>query len=246
MKLTIASVDDICDDRDRLENNIRTFCKETNIPDVTVTSYSNANAMLADFERGAFQIAFLDICMESMNGIELARQLREKDSALLIVFLTTSREYAFDAFPIHPFDYLIKPYTYETLCGVMKEAIRTLAEPEPEITVKVPHGEYQIPLAAISSVTSDKHAVYFYTVQHQCIRSIMTFAQVTEILTKEPRFLLCNRGILVNMDHTLSLEEHVIRMNDGKVYPLRTRGRTELCKKFSQYQFSRIKRRDCS
>ena len=61
------------------------------------------------YEPGHSDLVFLDICMGDVNGIELARHLRAVDEKVLIVFLTTSSEYAFDAFPIHPFDYLMKP-----------------------------------------------------------------------------------------------------------------------------------------
>lgn len=243
MKLTIAIVDDLDSDREALKRDILTFCGEKDLADVSIEGYGSANEMLADFERGAFDVAFLDICMETVSGIELAKRLRARDTALLIVFLTTSKEYAFDAFPIHPFDYLIKPCRYDRLCGVMEEVLRMLASPEPEITVKVPYGEYSIVIDTIVSILSDKHVVYLHTADGRCIRSIMTFAQMTELLRDEPRFLLCNRGILVNMDHAIALEGNVIRMNNGAVYPLRLRNQAELHAAFSQYQISRMKRR---
>lgn len=243
MKLTIAIVDDLAGDREALKQDILTFCQERNLSDATVEGYAGADEMLADFARGVFEVAFLDICMEPVSGIELAGRLRALDTALLIVFLTTSREYAFDAFPVHSFDYLLKPGGYDRLCGVMEEVLRTLSSPEPEITVKVPHGEMQIPLAKIISVRSDKHAVYLHTDGGRIIRSIMTFAQMTELLANTPCFLLCNRGILINMDHALAIEGNVIRMDNGAVYPLRVRNQADLYTHFSQYQISRMKRR---
>lgn len=48
--------------------------------------------------------------MEGTNGIETARILRRTDPDLLLVFVTSSPEYVWDAFPVHPFDYLLKPY----------------------------------------------------------------------------------------------------------------------------------------
>ena len=53
--------------------------------------------------------------MEGTNGIETAQRLRAADPDLLIVFVTSSPEYVWDAFPVHPFDYLLKPYQPEEL-----------------------------------------------------------------------------------------------------------------------------------
>ena len=65
--------------------------------------------------REGYQVVFLDICMEGTNGIETAQRLRAADPDLLIVFVTSSPEYVWDAFPVHPFDYLLKPYKEESL-----------------------------------------------------------------------------------------------------------------------------------
>ena len=51
--------------------------------------------------------------MAGTNGIETARRLRQADPEVLIVFVTSSPEYVWDAFPVHPFDYLLKPYQKE-------------------------------------------------------------------------------------------------------------------------------------
>ena len=243
MKMTIAIVDDLESDRETMRREILTFCRERKQHDVTVKSYAGADEILADFACGVFDVVFLDIRMEGVNGIELAGRLRAVDAALLIIFLTTSKEYAFEAFPVHPFDYLIKPCSYDRLCGVMEEVLRTRSAPEPEITVKVPYGEIQIPLAGIVSVQSDGHAVNFHTDDGQSTRGIMTFAQMVSLLENEPRFLLCNRGILINMDHAVAIEGSVVRMDNGIVYPLRVRNQAELHTQFAQYQISRMKRR---
>ena len=75
--------------------------------------------------REGYQVVFLDICMEGTNGIEAAQRLRAADPDLLIVFVTSSPEYVWDAFPVHPFDYLLKPYKeekFEQLAGELRRA----------------------------------------------------------------------------------------------------------------------------
>lgn len=81
------------------------------------------------------------------NGIETARQLREKDPRLLIVFVTSSPEYVWDAFPVHPFDYLLKPYKEEKIALLTAELRRVLCRQEPELDVRIARQTMQIPLS---------------------------------------------------------------------------------------------------
>ena len=243
MNWSIAIADDLENDRLRLERDIRKWFYDRK-EDVSVLCCPDGESLLGQASRGTFHLVFLDIQMgpDKMDGIELARRLRETDSQMLVVFLTTSREYAFDAFPIHPFDYLIKPYDEKTLDRVLSEAMRVLTDKEPEINVRIARADYRIPMGRIISALSQGHTVEIRTTGGDLLKSSMTFAEIEAQLTADPRFLTCNRGILVNMDHVLSLTEDTMQMSDGKMYPMRTRGRAELIAAFSQYQISRMKR----
>ena len=241
MKWTIAITDDLEMDRSRLEKDVSKWFAKQGL-EAEVFCYESGPAMLADFAPDKFQLAFLDIRMDDMTGIQLADQLRSLDASLLICFLTTSREYAFDAFPLHPFDYLIKPYKEEQLNHVLAEALRALSGTEPEISVRVSRGEYQVPYSHIVSVVSQGHAVTFKLSNGPELRSSMNFSEVERLLTADERFLLCNRGILINMDHVSSMSDDLFTMTDGSVYGMRTKGRGDLIKQFSQYQILRMRR----
>ena len=66
--------------------------------------------------------------MEGTNGIETARILRRTDPDLLLVFVTSSPEYVWDAFPVHPFDYLLKPYREEKLFQLADELLAQMPQ----------------------------------------------------------------------------------------------------------------------
>lgn len=56
-----------------------------------------------------YSVIFLDIDMPGLNGIDLARQLRDKPDPPAVIFTTAHEEYAFDAFAVSAVDYLLKP-----------------------------------------------------------------------------------------------------------------------------------------
>ncbi len=239
MHLNVAIVDDLREDRAMLAIMVQRWFDLQKEHSVDLSFYERAEDLLeAGIEP---QLVFLDICMEGMNGLELARRLRSYDEKLLIVFLSTSREFAFEAFPIHPFDYLVKPCSSEALDRVLREALRVLDTKEPGIDVRVPRAVHHVALRRIVAAVSQGHNVEIRLLGGDLLRSNMTFSEVEALLKPDPRFLLCSRGVIANMDLALSLSGDKLSMQDGSVFYLRSRGRAELTARFNQYQLSRLK-----
>ena len=106
----------------------------------------NSNCRISVFSSGKqllkastqFDIFFLDIDLKDMNGIDMARQLRQESEAV-IVFVTALKEYIFDAFDIQAFQYLLKPIDEQRFFSVLDKALvecRTLKQAEP-LVIKV-------------------------------------------------------------------------------------------------------------
>ena len=242
MDLRIGIIDDLEQDSSRLSQDIRFFFSHQLEQNTVVNTFSSGEEFLRKFHAEGYDLLFLDIYMSGMNGIELAHKIRLKDPVLLIVFLTTSKDHAFEAFPVHAFDYLIKPYSRERVLSVLKEALRVLSVRDKRIEVRVAHDTYEIPLRKIVSVTAEGHTVHITLMGQNPVRSIMTFAEIEKMLTPDPRFLVCNRGVLINMDLVHSFCEDRFLMEDGSCHPLRVRNRAALVKAFTQYSLSRIER----
>lgn len=178
--------------------------------------------------------------MEGTNGIGTAQQLRQKDPNLLIIFVTSSPEYVWDAFPVHPFDYLLKPYEEEKFHRLAGELRRVLCRQEPELNVKIARKTVQLPFSRIHYALSQNHVVQVVTDDGEC-RAVDNFAQVEQQLLEQENFLVCNRGVIVNMDKVLRFDDDCIEMLDGKHLPVRQKDRNELLAKFTQYQFRHMR-----
>ena len=207
LELNLAIVDDTLSDVFRLKSFVASWFAASEYKLTGITTFTSGEEMLKVFEPKMFQIVFMDIIMNEINGVETARILRDHDTELLIVFTTTSREYAFDAFHIHPFDYVLKPYSKKDVDKVLDEALRFLTANDPAVTIKSGHSEYTIPLRLISSVVSNNHNVDIILTDGKCISSTMTFRQAEKLFADDSRFLLCNRGIIVNMSQISSQED---------------------------------------
>ncbi len=80
-------------------------------PGSEVTACKNASEVLALPDIASYDVAFVDIDMPGMNGIDLARELKRIKPRINIVFATGFGEYMADAFAMHSSGYLMKPVT---------------------------------------------------------------------------------------------------------------------------------------
>lgn len=90
-----------------------------------VAAFSSPEEVLYSIDKLKADVAFLDIEMPRMNGIELARKLMEKQHKLQIVFTTAYSKYAVDAFGVEAMDYLLKPVNYQDIMRVIKRLNKT-------------------------------------------------------------------------------------------------------------------------
>lgn len=237
-ELQLAIIEDRDPDAVRLEQLLKREFGETIIH---CERYKSGDDFLRVFRAGTLQAAFLDICMEGTNGIDTARQLRQTDPQLLIVFVTSSPEYVWDAFPVHPFDYLLKPYQEKKLCHVVDELKRVLFRQEPELDVRISRQLVQVPLHKIHYALSQNHFVRVVTDDGEC-RAVANFSQVEQQLLTQENFLVCNRGVILNMDKVLRFDGDCIEMLDGICLPVRQKDKTSLFAQFTQYQFRHMRR----
>lgn len=240
MQLRVAIVDDLPMDAERLEKELSELAKGRF--QLVCQRFSSGEDFTARFSSGAYDLIFMDIRMDGMNGIEAATFVRRSDPRCLIVFLTTSEDYAWQAFPVHAFDYLLKPCEPARLEGVLSEALRLMDTQETEIEVRVARKTLRLPLNRIFYAEARNHFVIIATVEGE-YRSNATFREVQRTLLQDARFLLCNRGVIINMETVLQFNDDCIIMANGERFSVRQKSKTQLFNTFTQYQFRHMKKR---
>lgn len=88
----------------RLEN----ACKGV-LPDSEYMSFTNPLKAVEEAKTTKFDLAFLDIEMPGLNGIQLAKKLKSKNPLIKIIFVTAYENYALDAYKLHASGYVTKP-----------------------------------------------------------------------------------------------------------------------------------------
>lgn len=116
-----------------LENLIE--CVEKCKPDAEIVGFQYAEDVLDYLETNTCDCAFLDIEMSGMNGVNLAKILKEKNRNINIIFSTGFSEYRGDAFDMHASGYILKPITVEKVKKEL-ENLRYPIKDESRITIK--------------------------------------------------------------------------------------------------------------
>lgn len=121
------------------------------------------------------------------------------------------------------------------------ETARQLRAADPELEVRIARQTVHLPLKKIHYAMAQNHFVKVVTDDGEC-RAAANFAQVQEQLMTQPDFLVCNRGIIINMSKVLRFDGECIEMLDGARLPVRQKDKKSLLAQFTQYQFRNMQR----
>ena len=109
------------DDEKLQHTNFRLTVKGLDRVD-SVETFDNGEAALMWAEKHHTDVAFLDIELPVMNGIELAKRLKQIDENIRIIFVTAYEQYALQAFDVGAIGYVLKPYSRQDIAGQLKKA----------------------------------------------------------------------------------------------------------------------------
>lgn len=235
--MKLAIVDDNEIEQEILSQTLHTYESEKTIS-LEISAYSDGDSFWNAYHPGDFDLIFMDIYLKDQNGIDIVRNIRQIDSKVLIVFLTTSAEHIFEAAPFHFFDYILKPFEYTQVFHVLDEALQIVPEVEAELSFEYRSFKVRFPLSKLQYIYSNNHEVIIQTTNgSQSFR--LPFYAVTDKL-HDARFLQCNRGIMLNMDYIKTMESDYFEMNDSKCFPIKTKGRKQIREQYIKYQFMKL------
>lgn len=209
---SIAVCDDEMLDCCMLEGAVKKILKELEVP-FFIHQFYNGTELLQAVEN--FDIIFLDILMHGLNGMKTAQLLREKAYDKILVFISASREYVFDAYDVEAFSYLVKPVAEDKLKRVLERAVGKLAHDSTEFII-IPKDRQQKKLFLKD--------IYYFEVQGRVVyvHSVDgTFAYYERIGALEKAlqgkgFFRCHKSFLVNLRHVDTYNREEILLENGE------------------------------
>ena len=239
--IRVLIVDDEAPAREKLERWV------AEQPDMEVAgSAEDGLAAAQRIESLRPDVAFLDIQMAGLSGLEVAAQL-EASSAPLIVFVTAFDEHAVKAFELNAVDYLLKPYDKERLLRTLKRVRERVGGGGPRTAavataraqtasgerLLVPDGErlQLIDSSSVEWLEADDNYVHVHTRAH----SYLLRRTLQDLLTQlgERYFVRIHKSAAVNLSAILSLTplfkgDYEVELRNGRSVRLSRRYRDAL------------------
>lgn len=207
--LDIAVVDD--------EKVIREYiCEliEKQRPESRTEAYATGEELLASGR--LFDIVFLDIQMDGINGIETARVLQKRQEETVLIFITGLKEYVFDAFDLYAFQYLLKPLDENKFSEVLDRAVKEAGRKKGKRGLFIKARNLTLDVADILYIESRGKKVEIHTARE----SIEIYGTMEELEGQlGTGFYRCHRAYIVNMAHITEYGSDSIQLTNGnRVY----------------------------
>lgn len=213
----------VCDDdktfRDYITKRIDGYFHERQISR-EIQAFSSGEELLESEVAGILDVAFLDISMEGMNGIEAARLLREKSRDVCIILVTGYMNYVLEGYKVMALRYLVKEQFDASFEECMEAVMRQFHLHADQIHLTFAHGEVYLTPDEISLVESRGHKLLFYDPKGGLLGQMMEKLDHAETVLGDYEFLRIHKSYLVNMKYITGINHYRLYLDNGMELPV--------------------------
>lgn len=212
--MNIAICDDQLEIAEQFYKIVKNYCAKYDLNINSIQLFQDGKALLEDYNDGKrFHVIFLDIEMPSMSGMEVAKIIRQMDSEVLLIFVTSYPNYMAASFKVEAFDFLQKPVTVEEVEEVLFRCTEKYEQKNTSIIVKTAMGISTVYLKDIVYINSELHYIDFKLVQGEAIRTKMKMNQIETELQPYPQFVRCHQSYMVNLEYVKEVQRQQVLLN---------------------------------
>lgn len=233
-----AIIDDRSYDRTTLYHELDSVLRERGYIVEAIDLFSGGEEFLADFRRGKYDLIFLDIYMEGINGIQTAAEIRRQDKSVRLIFATTSNDFAAESYSLRADYYLLKPYVHEDIVKAMK--LIDLASYEKQRIIRLPDHTTCL-LHDIIFSEYFNHKIGLHLKGHKVMKVRASQAGMESLLCSNDFFVPCTKGIIVNLEYVKKIDDNTIFLEDDNQVPVSRRRMADIKKAHAAYLFQRVR-----
>ena len=230
----------ICDDDTlHMQNTLRCARETPEAADCDIRTFSAPGELMDAVTGGGYRphIALLDICMPGLLGTDIAAEMRKQKSRAEIIFLSTSEEFAVEAFAVRAAHYLVKPFTQKEFDQAMDRVMESIRQRHSgKMIFRLVGGGIQVEeVNAILYVESNGHIQQVHTADHSLLETRQSLASLLDTLDAiaPGQFVSPGKGYIVNQSAIRVIKSDYIEIQGHKI-PLAKR-------KYRQFQESYLK-----
>ena len=216
MVYQVAICDDCEKDADFVQTILKNWAASRQITIQTQVFPSAESFLFAYAENKTFDILLLDIEMGAMDGVTMAKRVRQDNEAVQIVFITGYSDYIAEGYDVAALHYLMKPVNTEKLFTVLDRALEKRKQEERCLNLELSGEMIRIPFYEIRYLNVRQNYVTIH-----CKREY-TIKQTLSDFEKEldERFFRVGRAMIVNLKYIQRVTKTDVYLSDGTVLPL--------------------------
>lgn len=228
----------VVDDEIQLYRSLRSYLEELLGDFAEITYFSSGESFLAARQTEAFDLIILDIFMDGITGMEVAREVRKTDSDVKIAFSTTSNEFASESYEVNACYYLHKPFGAEQVKAMIDRL--NLTEIELQRTVKLPDGTSAV-LRDILYADCASHLITLHGKRKDIVlRS--NFSEIEPLLCAYPYFISPTKGVIITFYEVAKQTHDSFIMSNGTHIPISRRKANEVLEAYSSFLFAKLRK----
>lgn len=229
--MKVAVLDDTREDAQRLLDYINQFQEQQKCLIQTDVYYASMD-FLEEYH-SQYDVIFLDIEMPGDDGLEVAHEIRKKDTAVGIIFVTNIAQYAIHGYEVNAIDFIVKPVGYYLFAEKLEKAMRFARRRDKhDLVVNDEEGIYRIPIDEVYYIKKERNDLIYFTSQGE-LRERGTIRMMKEKLAGLA-FEECNSGCLVNLSQVRYIGKETIMVRDFSV-PLSRRMKKQFTQSYIDY-----------
>ena len=215
----IALCDDEMEELDKTEQMLRRYEKMHPGAEFSMERFEDAEKLLYKVRETGYEPDFIlmDIYLPEKMGIQAARELRDMGSRGKIIFLTTSKEHALEAFGVYAAQYLVKPVSDAVLFPILDRLLENEDDMRRRyLLLRVDGRIKRIAVDNIAYCEAQGKKQYLHFVDGaQCLLRI-TMTEIYEMLSRYEEFVRVGIAYIVNLGHIDSFNARELQMEDGR------------------------------
>ena len=189
---------------------------------VDIISYTDGLDLLKDYKQKGFcDILVLDMRMETMGGIEVAKHIRQLDDEVPILIVTATVDYAVEGYKVGAFRYIVKPVESGDFLSAVEELLDRQQKKQASI--------FSFPSINGTTKLMTDHIYYL----ESDLRTIRVVAK--EGTFTFTGFIRIHKSFLVNVSHIYNIFKDSVTMDNKEVLPMSKHKRREVNQEFLSY-----------
>lgn len=219
--IKVAFCDDDMTVLDELKSLLALYSTKHEL-EIRYDSFHSSLELLAEIEKGMrYDILFLDVILPNENGIDIAKEIRQYDSVVKIIFLTSSCEFAVQSYTVDAYYYQLKPIWEENFFRLMNSAISECErEQQNGLILRCKSGITRIDLDRLEYCEVIGRTLLFHMEDGKVLEGTGSMDKLYGQLSQYENFMRPHRSFLINMEYIQKISYKAITMENMAEIPI--------------------------